>query len=166
MAVSNRFDGRHVYNGWHGLDLADLLHLSRLILSSEIYDAGLRLRLCGTVETVANTSRLPNLDEWRNGHDELHCNDITELLPLLPRFLNHRVITQSCRVPARSTGGLRSRSNTDWHSCHGQGISARQPCQVYHARHSNKSAGSGLSEHLARVILQRDRTEPWCLTRR
>ena len=78
MAVSNRFDGRHVYSGWHGLDLADLLHLSRLILSSEIYDAGLRLRLCGTVEPVANTSRLPTST---TGHDELHCSNITELLP-------------------------------------------------------------------------------------
>ena len=64
MAVSNKLYGRLVYSGWHGLDLADLLHPSRLILSSEIYDAGLRRRLCGTVETVANTSRLPNLDEW------------------------------------------------------------------------------------------------------
>jgi hypothetical protein len=78
MAVSNRFDGMHVYSGWHGLDLADLLHLSRLILSSKIYDAGLRLRLCGTVEPVANTSRLPTST---TGHDELHCSNITELLP-------------------------------------------------------------------------------------
>ena len=151
MAVSNRFDGRHVYNGWHGLDLADLLHLSRLILSSEIYDAGLRLRLCGTVETVANTSRLSTLT---NGHDELRCSNITELLPCLPLLSNHRTIIQ-CRVPARSVDGLRSGSKMNWHILHSQGISARQPYQVYHARHIDRTAGSGLSEHLARVTLQR-----------
>ena len=154
MAVSNRFGGRHVYSGWNGLDLADLLHLSRLILSSEIYDAGLRLRLCGTVETVANTSRLPTST---NGHDELHCSNITELLPCLPLLSNHRTIIQ-CLVPARSVDGFRSASKMDWHrqACQvSQGISARQPCQVYHARHIDRTAGSGLSEHLARVTLQR-----------
>jgi hypothetical protein len=52
--------------------------LSRPILSSEIYDAGLRRRLCGSVESVANTSRTPTST---NGHDELHCSNITELLP-------------------------------------------------------------------------------------
>lgn len=162
MAVSNRFGGGHVYSGWNGLDLADLLHLSRLILSSEIYDAGLRLRLCGTVETVANTSRLPTST---NGHDELHCSNITELLPCLPLLSNHQAIIQ-CRVPARSVDGLRSGSKMNWHRQARQGISAKQPCQVYHARHIDRTAGSGLSEHLARVTLQRVRTGPWGLTRR
>ena len=100
-----------------------------------------------------NTSRLPTST---NGHDELHCSNITELLPCLPLLSNHQAIIQ-CRVPARSVDGLRSGSKMNWHRQARQGISAKQPCQVYHARHIDRTAGSGLSEHLARVILQRVR---------
>jgi hypothetical protein len=48
-------------SGWRGWNLADRLHLSGLIVSSEIYEAGLGRR---TVELVANTSRLP---AWKKG---------------------------------------------------------------------------------------------------
>jgi hypothetical protein len=48
-------------SGWRGWHLADRLHLSGLIASSEIYEAGLRRR---SVELVANTSRLP---AWKKG---------------------------------------------------------------------------------------------------
>lgn len=44
-----------------GWDLADRLHISRLIASSEIYDAGLRRLI---VELVANTSRFST---WTEG---------------------------------------------------------------------------------------------------
>ena len=162
MAVSNRFDGSlFVVVGTGGIlpivsTYLALSHLARSMMPD--FDVG----LCGIVEPVANTSRLPTST---NDHDGLHCSNITESLPYLLRFSHHRVVSQ-CRVPARSIDGLRSHSNMNRHMWHGQGISGRWPCRDHHARHSDRIAGSGLSEQFPRVILQRVRTGPWGLTRR
>jgi hypothetical protein len=63
-------------SGWRGQDLADRLHLSGLIASSEIYEAGLRRP---SVELLAN---IPSSQPGRKLHDDHHCSILTELPPI------------------------------------------------------------------------------------
>jgi hypothetical protein len=149
MAVSNRFDGSFfVVVGAGGIlpIVSTYLALSHLVRSMmPDFDVG----LCGTVEPVANTSRLPTST---SGHDGLHCSNITEPLPYLLRFSCHRAISQ-CRVPARSIDGLRSRSNMNrhmaWSGHLGQTALSRSSCTAQRQKHRLGAIGAVRTRHIA-----------------
>ena len=96
-----------------------------------------------------NTSRLPTST---NGHDELHCSNITELLPCLPLLSNHQAIIQ-CRVPARSVDGLRSGSKMNWHrQALGETALSSLSCTAHRQNCRLRAIGASRTRHIAESL--------------